>query len=263
MLPAEQRVQAVAAAGQRPHGRQDGLVGDRDRPALALLGDVVEHQAVPRHPHVPLLQRRRAVVMVQLGVLLAADAEQAEVDQPDGAGDDAVPVEVAALQVLQGGRPQRGERAGEPQHVGELLGVSLLSPELVVAVLGPAPAVHAGGLDVSQRVRRDPDVRPGGRDGQRADARQRLGVRNIRARRIAVPETLSGLDPRDARTSQITAHQPRNRGRRYVQAHDNTAYKALRAAPSPACLKCGPPRPRLLARRPRWERARRGQAAPW
>jgi len=42
---------------------------------------------------------------------------------------------------------------GEPQHVGGLLGISLLSLQLLVAALGPAPAVHAGGLDVSQRVR--------------------------------------------------------------------------------------------------------------
>ena len=88
-------------------------------------------------------------MMVQLGIFLAPDAEQAEVDQPDGAGHDPVPVEAAAPQVLQRGRPQRRERAGEPQHVGKLLRVSLLSPELVVAVLGPATAVHAGGLDMS------------------------------------------------------------------------------------------------------------------
>src|SRR5487761_116445 len=175
-------------------------------------------------------------MMVKLGIFLAPDAEQAEVDQPDGAGHDPVPVEVAALQVLQRGRPQRRERAGEPQHVGKLLRVSLLSPEPVVAVLGPATAVHAGGLDVSKRVRRDPDARPGGRDGYRADAQQRLGVRNVRARPVAVPETFRGLEPRDARTAQVTAHQPRNRGGRFVQAHDNTAYKASRAGPSPACL---------------------------
>ena len=49
--------------------------------------------------------------MVKLGIFLASDAKQAEVDQPDGAGHDAFPVEVAALQVLQRGRPQRRERA--------------------------------------------------------------------------------------------------------------------------------------------------------
>src|SRR5260370_18187956 len=50
-------------------GGQDYFVSDGDRPALALLGDVVEHHAITRHCHVPLLQRGRAVVMVQLGIL--------------------------------------------------------------------------------------------------------------------------------------------------------------------------------------------------
>ena len=149
------------------------------------------------------------------------------VPMSDTAPRNSSPVEkVTALQVLKRGRPQRRERAGEPQHVGKLLGVSLLSPEVVVAVLGPAAAVYAGGLDVSKRVRRDPDARPGGRDGKRADALQGLGVRDIPARRIAVPEAFPGLEPGDARTARITAHQPLNRGRRYVQAHENTAYRA-------------------------------------
>jgi hypothetical protein len=67
-------------------------------------------------------------MMVKLGVLLAADAKQAEVDQPDDAGRDAVPAEIAALQVVQGGGPQRRQRVGKPQHVREFLGIALLSP---------------------------------------------------------------------------------------------------------------------------------------
>jgi hypothetical protein len=67
-------------------------------------------------------------MMVKLGVLLAADAKQSEVDQPDDAGGDTVPAEIAALQVAAGGRPQRGQRVGKPQHVHEFLGVALLSP---------------------------------------------------------------------------------------------------------------------------------------
>src|SRR6266446_9363116 len=96
-----------------------------------------------------LLECGSAVMVVQLGVLLAADAKQAEIDQPDSASGDTVPIQAAALQVLHGGRPQRRQSAGEPQHVSELLGVALVSPQRVVDVLGPAPAVHAGGLDVA------------------------------------------------------------------------------------------------------------------
>ena len=153
VFPAEQCVQPVAAAEQVPDGGADRFVGDRDRPALALLGDVVEQDALAGHPHVPLFQRRGAVVMIQFGVPLSADAEEAEVDEPDRARGHAVLVEPAAFEVVHGGRPERGQGAGEPQHVRELLRVPLLAPGLVIAVLGAAPGVDAGGLDVPQRIR--------------------------------------------------------------------------------------------------------------
>ena len=73
--------------------------------------------------------------MVEVGVPFLADAEQAKVDQPDHAGHNPVAGQAAVPQVLRGGRPQSGQRAGEPEHVPELLGVALLPPELVVEVL--------------------------------------------------------------------------------------------------------------------------------
>jgi hypothetical protein len=81
-------------------------------------------------------------VVIELGVALAAVAEQPHVDQPDRAGGDPVPVQAAALQVAQGRSPQLRQRLGEAQHVVELLRVALLAPLLVVEVLRPTPAVY-------------------------------------------------------------------------------------------------------------------------
>ena len=127
-------------------------------------------------------------MVVEFGVPFPADAEHAEVDQPDHAGHDPVAGQAAVPQVVRGGRPQPGQRVGEPEHVPELLGVALLPPEPVVEVLEPALAVGARGLDVAERVRRDPDVRPGGRDPQRPDPVQRRGVGDLRAGRVEVAE---------------------------------------------------------------------------
>ena len=138
-------------------------------------------------------------MMVQLGIPFAAEPEQAEINQPDGAGRDAVTIQITSRQVRHGSRPQRWQNAGEPQHVNELLGVALFAPLLVVAVLGPAPTVHAGGLDMPQRVRRDPDVRPGRWDRQRADAPHRLPLRDLCPRRVAVPETFPAPFTGDSR----------------------------------------------------------------
>ena len=178
--------------------------------------------AVPGHPHVPLLEGRDPVVMVQLGVPLSADAEQAEVDQPDHAGEDPVPFQAPAPQVLHGPVPQCGQRAGEPEHVRELLIVPLRTPHRVLEVLQAAFAVRARGLDVAQRIRGDPDVLPGRRDPERADPLQRLLAGQLRARRVQVPEAAGFPDPRKARAVRVTAREPgyRGRQRRPVDAHD-------------------------------------------
>jgi hypothetical protein len=67
-------------------------------------------------------------MMVQLGIPLAADAEQAEIDQPDRTRNDALAVHVGTVQVLRRSRAQGWQRAGKPQHVSELLSVALLPP---------------------------------------------------------------------------------------------------------------------------------------
>ena len=196
--------------------------------ALALLGDVVEHDTVARYPHVPLLQRRRAVMMVQLGVLLPADAKQPEVDQAHGACGHPITVQVAAAEISHGGRPQRGQRGGELEHVRELLGVALLTPQLVVEVLGPSPAVYARGLDMTERVWRDPNVLPGRRNGERTDPPQCLGVRDILTQGIAVPKAFSGRLTADPRTARFAAGKPGNRGRRrrQVAVHQKSPFPA-------------------------------------
>ena len=205
LLEGEQGVGRAFAADQCSHDGPDRIVGDSDRPALALLGDVVERDAAARHGDIVLLQRGRPVVVIEFGVLLPADPEQAEVDQPDRGRGHAVAVEVAAAEVGHRGGPQRGQRAGEPQHVRELLGVALLTPHLVVAVLGPAPAVDARGLDVAQRVGRDPDVLPGRRDAEGTDACSVSAARDLRAGGIAIAEPAADPVSGNPRPVRVTA----------------------------------------------------------
>ena len=212
LLPGEQLLQVVGGLGQRPHGGQDGPVADGDLPPLALLGHVVEPDPGPAHGHVPLLQRGRAVVVVQLGVPFPADAEQAQVEQAHGAGRHPVPVQVPAAHVPQGRLAQPGQRQREPEHVRELLLVPVLAPPVVVAVLGPVPAIDPGGLDVAERVGRDPHLLPRGRQDQGADPLERFRRGDRRAGRIPVGEAVRGLLPGDARPARITAMQPGHGG---------------------------------------------------
>jgi len=119
---------------------------------------------------------------------------------------------VRVAQVFRGGCPQLRERASEAQHMRELLSLALLSPHLVVAVLGPASAVDAGGLDVAKRVGRDPDVLPGWRDAQRTDALESRVVRDRRARGIAVVKAFGSPFADDAGSVRVATCEARNGG---------------------------------------------------
>jgi hypothetical protein len=144
--------------------------------ALAVLGRVVEDERVAADDHVRLLHRGEPVGLVGDRVVLAADPEEPAVEQPHRAGEDLLARQRLGGEVAIDVAPQRGQRAGEPDHVVELLLVAALAPALVVEVLLAAAVVDAGRLDVAARVRAHPDVLPRGRDHQLADPRQDLGL---------------------------------------------------------------------------------------
>ena len=149
--------------------------------------------------------------MVKLRVFLPADAEQAEVDQADSARGYPVTIEAAAVaKISQGGGPQRGQSAGKAEHVRELLDLALLTPDLVVEVLGASPCVEARGLNVIKRFGRNPDISPGWRDGERCYARQRPTVSNLFTGRFKKPEAVAGPLARNPGPVQVTAGQSWN-----------------------------------------------------
>jgi hypothetical protein len=93
----------------------------------------------------------------------------------------------------------------------EFLRISLLSPQLVIAVLGSAAAIHARGLDVTERIRRDPDASPAWRERKRPDALQCCQVSDLRPGRIAVNEGTCYSGSADTGAARICADEPRDR----------------------------------------------------
>jgi hypothetical protein len=108
---------------------------------------------------------------VLLRVHLAADAEEADVEQPGRRGEHPAPVQPAGGEVLGDADPGLGQRPAELADPGELLAVALHPPGLVVQVLPPPGVVGADGLQVTVWPRADPHVLPRRRDHQRLDAR--------------------------------------------------------------------------------------------
>ena len=190
-LERQQLVAAAAALLEALDRVGDLGVDDGLHAALAALGRVVEQQRVALHRGVALAHRRQPVGLVRDGVVLGADPEEAAVQQPHGAGQHVVAVELVAGEVRGDALAQRGQRAGELDHVVELLLVAALAPARVVQVLLAPAVVDAGGLDVAARVRADPDVLPGRRDHQLVDPLQHLGVGDALAVGVEVLEPLA------------------------------------------------------------------------
>src|SRR4051794_11770662 len=165
----------------------------------------VEHRLPAPEPEVALPQRGQSVGLVLLRVALAADPEEPEVQKPHRAGQDTLANQSPALEVGVEPIAERGQPAGEVEHAIELQLVPALTPDVVVAVLLSPGGVDAGRLDVPAWMRTDPDVLPGRRDCQRADALEDLSVADRNAVRIAVGESAPAARSPQARPGAVDA----------------------------------------------------------
>src|SRR4029453_2094262 len=106
------------------------------------------------------------------------DTEEPQIEQAHRAGEHALSGEPFAIQILFHPTAELRKRSGEVVHLVELLPVPPPPPALVIQVLLSARGVGPGRLEVAEWIRRDPHVRPGGRDGERADPVDDLGIRD-------------------------------------------------------------------------------------
>src|SRR5262249_18355127 len=118
---------------------------------------------------VSTLEGREPVTAVLVGVLLAADPEEAAVEQRDREAEDTLTREPVAVEQPLGRRPQTWKAAREPEHLVELLAVALLTPDRVVEILPPAGGVRPHRLQMPVPVAADPDVAPRRRDHECPD----------------------------------------------------------------------------------------------
>jgi hypothetical protein len=187
-------------------------IDDRLQPALAALGRVVEDEHVAgTERHVTALHRRQAVGPVLVRVLLAADPEEAAVEQPHRSGEDTVAARLVIAEAARRDLAQPRQGSRELEHLVELLLVTAGTPAIVVPVLFPSAGVGSDRLDVAVLVRTDPDVGPGGRDHQRGDPRQRLLVVDPPAGLLVeVRESAAAPEAANSRRGTVGATQSRH-----------------------------------------------------
>ncbi len=153
--------------------------------------------------------RREPDAVILIGVLLAADPEQAHVEQPHRAGENRLTAEVGRVSDV--GREVAAEpwqQRREPLHAVELLAVAALAPARVVEVLLAPRCVDAGRLEMTPLVRADPDVVPRGRNGEAADTIDDVPICDRIAVAIDVAEVRGrALQPAVPRTGAVRAPQ--------------------------------------------------------
>ena len=196
----EQLVAAASPRSQRLDQPRDVRIGDRLHAALATLRLVVEDDRVAA-------DRRRGAFASSPGRRSRSPRRSPPSRSGRSRGRAAGrrrrarararcrPLRRSLLHPL----PQLGKRAREIDHRVELLPVAALAPAVVVAVLLASPRVHPGRLDVPQRVRADPDLLPGRRDGECPDPLDDVVVLDPLARRVV--EVLEAPPPPPASDS--------------------------------------------------------------
>ena len=199
---------AAAAAAHRLDRAAHIAVADRLDPALPALGRKVEDDLAVADRDVLAEDRGDAVALVRFRVELAADPEEAQVEEADGAGEGPLAGHPLPRQVARCGAAQPRQGGRELTRRLELARRRPPLPGLVVEVLLAARGVDPGRLDVAEGVGADPDLLPGGRNRQLADPLQRLLVVDPAALGVDVGEAPPAAGARDARRGAVGAFQP-------------------------------------------------------
>ena len=164
---------------------------------------------------VPVAQRGQPVGPVLLAVLIIPDADSRIFQQADDAREHLLPRQSGSFEVAVRLFADLRQRLGKGEHAVVLDRVADLAPMRVVAILLAAPRVASGRLQVATRVGTDPDIAPGGRDGEPLDPVDRLRVSDGAAVRIQIGEPLPHPLPPDSRRLVGHVAQPRGPGRRH------------------------------------------------
>ena len=132
-----------------------GLAAEAEVDGVAFDGDVF------------VLDGGEAEGVVGAGVFFVADADEGFFEELDHGGEDFFAGEAGVLEVAGGGAADFGECFAEGDEAVEFCFIAGgCCPLGVVAVLFAVAGVFAGGLDVALVGGADPDVGPGGGDGE-------------------------------------------------------------------------------------------------
>src|SRR5512142_2350046 len=169
-------------------------------------------------------ERRETVALVLLRVLRVTDADERRLEKAEDGREDLEAGQLRHPEVLVDARADLRERSREVEHPLVLRLVAHLTKALVIPILLAPLRVAARGLKVTTWIRRDPDVGPGGRYREPADAPELLPVGDRLAVGADVTEAATRSMPPDPPPLVARIAQPRVlRGRDDLRRRDRHA----------------------------------------
>jgi hypothetical protein len=137
-------------------------------------------------------------------------------------------------------RTKLREQSREREDPPVLVCISRSGPERVVSILFAPPRITPGRLDVSIRVRANPNLSPSGWNRERANPRQDTSVAKGATARVHVPKASSLTQSSDAGRPVIDIAKPGGaRGRPSLSAKSNNVrFTALNHAQSTRFDSC-------------------------
>ena len=147
---------------------------------------------------VTVAQRRQPEGAVEARVLVVADPDERQLEEPDDGREDLLARHLRSRQVLVDSLADGRQCLGEGEEPLVLRRLAPAAVAGVVAVLLPAAVITTGRLKVAVRNGADPDVGPGRRDRELPDPRERLGVADRAAAAAAIGEASTRAPSADA-----------------------------------------------------------------
>ena len=227
-----------------PHDRREAPVPQADLMLLPGLAPEPEPDRGTAHRGVTRPQRGQPERTIETGVLVVADPDEGRLEEPHDGGQDLVARQAGRREIPFAAGADPRQDAREIEQLPELGVVAVRTPARVIAVLLASPGVPTRRLEVTGRIGADPDIGPGGRDGQRADALLGDGIGYRRSVRPAIGEPAARATARDAgsRIGGIAkASGPRggavvrfdHRGQSASGTQEGSATEARRRSPRP------------------------------
>ena len=164
----------------------------------AALAGEVEGNRASLHLHVAVVHGGQAVGAVFARVLLVANADEGRFKQADDGRENLFARQAGQRKVVLDALADDGKRLAELDHALVLGLVADLAPPRVVPALLASTLVASGSLQVAVGVGADPDLAPGRRDDERADASKKLNVVDLLAIGREVAEAAPDALPCDA-----------------------------------------------------------------